>query len=263
MLKKCFGVLLLILFAVFTFGNAAVYADDTPASAPAVFVDGSQLTFEANPFIDNGSTLVPFRAIFEKLGLTVKWDGATQTVTGSNDQLNIELKIGSSTATINGKTKELSLAPKIVQNITFVPLRFIGEASGREVSWDGLTQTIYIADTATQIKHIYERQALGWTNSDVEGATSILNPNTKSYEFTKMTMRDFFKVYKVQMTNEDITILKIDGDKARVQNTFTKRKIDGPAQFKNFQMVVEDTLTRIDGEWKISSSVVKKSTFLD
>ena len=34
-----------------------------------VKVDGDELTFKEQPYIENGTTMVPFRQIFEKLGL--------------------------------------------------------------------------------------------------------------------------------------------------------------------------------------------------
>ncbi|RQD70827.1 MAG: copper amine oxidase N-terminal domain-containing protein, partial [Tindallia sp. MSAO_Bac2] len=43
-----------------------------------VFVDGERLDFpDAEPFIRDGRTLVPIRAIAEALGSEVEWNGET------------------------------------------------------------------------------------------------------------------------------------------------------------------------------------------
>ncbi|TXK75437.1 stalk domain-containing protein [Paenibacillus sp. N3.4] len=103
----------------------------------SVFVDGQQLAFEVAPIIQDGTTLVPIRAVFEKLGLKVTWDSNTNTITGIKDGLNIQMKIGDTNAVLNGKATTLEVPPNIIDGNTLVPLRFVGEASGNEIAWDG------------------------------------------------------------------------------------------------------------------------------
>lgn len=117
---------------------------NTLAAPIKVFLEGKPLSFSTPPIVEQGTTLVPFRAIFEKLGLSVGWEQSTQTVTGQKDGLEIQLRIGSKTAYVNGKEKSLPVAPKVVQGSTLVPLRFVSEASGRNVAWDQATETIHI-----------------------------------------------------------------------------------------------------------------------
>ena len=45
---------------------------------------------------------------------------------------------------INGKAVNIAAAPSLVDGLTLVPLRFISEALGAEVLWDGKTKTINI-----------------------------------------------------------------------------------------------------------------------
>lgn len=109
-----------------------------------VYLDNKLVKFEVQPILENGTTLVPFRAIFEKLGLAVGWDAATETVTGTKDGLTIELVIDDTDAYVNDQLSELELAPRLVDGNTLVPLRFVGEASGKEVKWVQNTSTIYL-----------------------------------------------------------------------------------------------------------------------
>ncbi|MBP1760849.1 MAG: Metallo beta lactamase family protein [Firmicutes bacterium] len=130
---------LLLLIAIFI----AIFA--TPAlAAPTVNLDGRQLAFEVPPAIEDGRTLVPLRAIFEAMGATVSWDQATQTASAVKDGTTVVLRIGSTKPTINGKVKQLDVPAKIVNGRTLAPLRFVGEAFGGAVAWDGTTQTITI-----------------------------------------------------------------------------------------------------------------------
>ena len=52
------------------------------------------------------------------------------------DMKKILLKIGSKTATVDGKEVEMDVAPLILENRTFVPIRFISEVLGFQVNWN-------------------------------------------------------------------------------------------------------------------------------
>lgn len=96
------------------------------------------------PIIENGRTLVPFRAIFNVLGLEVDWHEDTRTVTAYNDNIKVILKINSNIAYVNGNPVSLDVPAKIVNGRTLVPLRFVSESLGRIVDWDGSIRRVYI-----------------------------------------------------------------------------------------------------------------------
>lgn len=56
----------------------------------------------------NNTTMVPFRVIGEDLGAKVSFEQASQTITLSYRDTNIELKVGSKKATVNGEEKNLA-----------------------------------------------------------------------------------------------------------------------------------------------------------
>jgi len=113
-------------------------------AAPQVFVDGQRLVSDVPPTIENGVTLVPLRAIFQALGAEVEWNGTTQTVTARKGGTTVMLIIGQKTAYKNGNPVDLQVPGRIVDGRTLVPLRFVSEALGAKVDWEGNTQTITI-----------------------------------------------------------------------------------------------------------------------
>lgn len=113
-----------------------------------VYLNGEKLSFPIDPFPENGTVLVPFRTIFEQLGLTVGWDHATQTVTGTKLGLSISFRVGEKAVTVNDEQMEFSVPSRVVNGTTLVPLRFISEVVGKEVIWDGNARTISINDFA-------------------------------------------------------------------------------------------------------------------
>ncbi|WP_248927073.1 stalk domain-containing protein [Paenibacillus hamazuiensis] len=117
----------------------------TPSSeeGPAVHVvfKGHEIAFDdAAPVIQEGSTLVPFRKLFETLGFTVKWQetGSTRQAIGTKGSLTIQLTIDSNTAKVNGNDVALSVPARIINGHTMVPLRFVAENSGYQVAYNNV-----------------------------------------------------------------------------------------------------------------------------
>ena len=111
-----------------------------------VKLNGKQVLFDQPPIIESGRTLVPFRAILESLDATVGWDGNTQTVTATKNNITISLQIGSNILTKNGKNIGLDVPAKIVNNRTLIPVRAVAEALDATVDWDGPTYTVIITN---------------------------------------------------------------------------------------------------------------------
>lgn len=111
-----------------------------------IVVDGKVTSMDVAPFIDkaSGRTLVPVRFVSEAFGFDVQWDEVDRKVTIKNQLKTIELTIGSKTAYVNGEPVEMDVAPIIKDSRTFVPLRFVSEAMGYNVFWDGVKKTVTI-----------------------------------------------------------------------------------------------------------------------
>jgi len=110
-----------------------------------VFLDGNPLTFDVPAKMINGRTMVPLRAIFEAMGATVKWNNDTQTVTATRGDTVVIMTIGDTSPTVNGRVVNID-QPGVVQNgRTLAPLRFVAEAFGGTVAWDGAARTARIA----------------------------------------------------------------------------------------------------------------------
>ncbi len=109
-----------------------------------VYVDNRLLQLEDPPFIQDGRTLVPMRAFFEALGARVDWEPETQTAVGRRGGVTVRIPIGSTRPTVNGRIEQIDVAAQIVDSRTYIPLRFVGEALGDDVHWDGDTRSIAI-----------------------------------------------------------------------------------------------------------------------
>jgi hypothetical protein len=90
-------------FVVAASGNAAAAAKPV-----TVMLDDVPMTFNGTAAqISHDITFVPFRAIAEALGIDVKWDAATKTITATNttegQTKTVALHVGKTTAEVHGQ----------------------------------------------------------------------------------------------------------------------------------------------------------------
>ncbi|WP_313164808.1 stalk domain-containing protein [Sedimentibacter sp.] len=96
------------------------------------------------PFIENGRTMVPLRAVFEVLNCNVNWDTETNSAIVEYEGTKIIIPADSNVAYINGTESALDAPAKLVNNRIMVPLRFISEAIDKIVLWDDKDKTVLI-----------------------------------------------------------------------------------------------------------------------
>ncbi len=128
------------------------YKGDVPESPKAnvqmavgrqsLTVNGEKRQLEIAPFTENNSTLIPVRFFVDAMGGDILWDADTQRVSIMRDEHLIELWIGNKTVVVDGKLVESSVAPRLSQGRTLLPLRLISEALGWEVGYDQKTRSI-------------------------------------------------------------------------------------------------------------------------
>jgi hypothetical protein len=123
---------------------AAAFAA-TPALADVqVTLNGNTLQLSPPPITRAGRVFVPLRAIFESLGASVVYQGGVINATKGGRA--ISLTIGSTQASVGGQSQALDVAPFIVGASTFVPLRFVSQALGASVNYDGQNQIVAITN---------------------------------------------------------------------------------------------------------------------
>ncbi len=131
---------LLILIVLISLTSTPIFAE----SQISVIVNGKYLSLDVPPIIIEGRTMVPVRAIFEALGSTPYWNNETRTVTAQTSSNSIRLTIDSNIAVVNNKMVVLDVPAKLIEGRTMVPVRFIAESLGANVSWDNSNRTVVI-----------------------------------------------------------------------------------------------------------------------
>ena len=123
----------------------------------SVDVDSTPVAFDAAPRILYNRTMVPVRAIFERLGATVDWDANLKTATAQKDGKEIALTIGSNVLRVNDRYIVMDTTAMILENRTFVPARFCAEAMDSTVGWDAATKKVSIDSSKKPEIQYYKR----------------------------------------------------------------------------------------------------------
>jgi hypothetical protein len=144
--------LIIVLIASLLFGALGSSASaQTSYSKIGVEIDGATLDVEA--YKVDGRTMVPLRAIFEKLQAEVLWNQQTKSITAKKGSTTVKLRLNDTAAQVNDKAIQLDVPPMLIDSSTFVPLRFVSESLGAEVSYDAKRQVAAILTTPTPGKH--------------------------------------------------------------------------------------------------------------
>lgn len=117
-------------------------------SPVSIEVDGERIPLAEGAFTVQNRTVVPLRSIFERLGASVKWNSANREVLIESDQKSIRLPVHRPYAYLDGERVELDVPALLVDNRTYVPVRFIAEALGAKVEWQSKEQTVRITTSS-------------------------------------------------------------------------------------------------------------------
>lgn len=140
-----------MLLLSFVLCSTAAFASDYE-QANSIILNDSELKLDVKPIIVEGRTMVPVRAILEKLGMQTSWDNTTRSVIGKKEDNTLEIFIGESwggEGIYNGVKFHSEHAPNIiVKGRTLVSVRTIANLLGLEVGWDQANKNVILKETS-------------------------------------------------------------------------------------------------------------------
>lgn len=188
----------------------ASLAAAAPALAQHVTVDvnGQVMSFDQPPVMRNNRVFVPMRAIFERLGSSVVYSNGN--INSQGNGRSVHLTIGSTQASVNGNRLSMDVAPFTVAGRTEVPLRFVAQALGANVSWNGNTETVYITTSGNNGSQTYTpspQQNMSFSLSNERPANGATVNNTHPglhATFSEPVNRDSLRI---SVDGRDVTSL--------------------------------------------------------
>lgn len=177
-MKKHFLITLFFMSMMLIFQCNYGYA--ASKSSTSIVVDGEQIQLPARVEVMNnkGNIMVPLRVIAENLQYQVTWNQKEKTVRINNDMQFIDLTVSQKQAAVNGESYTLNAVPLISKSTVYVPLRFIGENMGMDVTWDQSQKKVSLTSLSDN------------STNNAEGNNSNTEVNTALYEVSSIELED-------------------------------------------------------------------------
>jgi len=189
-MKKIISVFLILALAI-TSITALAQNDIT------LTLNGKKIETDVAPQIVNDRTMVPVRAIFENLNITVEWSAATRKVYTVGSTPSIILTIDSNKMIVDDKIITLDSPPYISGDRTLIPARAVCEALGCTVDWDSENRNVIIKTSDYTEPPQYNEQ-LGDNPAYIE--------NKPEYE------KKLFELINAKRQQQGILALEYDSD---------------------------------------------------
>ena len=85
------------------------------------------------------------------MGASVLWNGEERSIKIEKEYTSIYVVYEQKDVLVNGETKTLSVAPKIINGSTMVPIRFVSQNLDCTVNWDGTNRVVSIIENGVTI----------------------------------------------------------------------------------------------------------------
>lgn len=233
-MKKYLPLLLLVLVLIVPSTSMAAQ------NQVIIKIDGGVLnTNGITPYIQNGTTFVPLRAISEALEYEVKWDDVNKIVTMKKDNTKVTLPVGKKEAKVNGVKKEIVQPAEIKKGNTYVPVRFVSEMIDYEVHFkkQGNKSIINIISPIEE-KPVDKAKADAFVKDFIE---------RKDYKLYKYVMADMNKdtipdyVLLVDQGPEDVIVLLDGKDGKHLAETVVSGVVDEPRKLEVVKLLGNNT----------------------
>lgn len=197
-MKKLLTACLLLVLISVGFSTIA------QANTTTIYIDGTKLNVATAT--KNGATLVPLRAVSEKLGLKVKYNSdGTIVIEHPHRPVVVTHKVESTSATqyydgVQKATKTFT-TPSVLQNgTTYVPIRFV-ELLDAQVHWDAATSTVNVYSYELKMNQYTIMASLAY-NADLKNfangktkVTTMIPELSGGYKSIFANVKKHFSIY--------------------------------------------------------------------
>ena len=262
---------IIVLSFMLCFSAFYVYADETDSAEikfslgdNRISINGSELEYETPYCAEPGVVLVPVSVISQGLGAEVILNSETSTAKIVYTDVVIELIAGSKIADVNGIAQTLDAAPEIKNSVFMVPLRFIAENLGAEVSYDSSTSEIFVSknvsDEDSSIIHggieslrigdskfnwsIESHNDLTMERRSKEGKVVVFS-GSSYYDGIEITITDADENYDIEReyyfskySDSEMTLVKTEKDFSDLSNRYFRVQKKSSRYFQDRYVIV-------------------------
>lgn len=171
MKKILMFIVIMIFVSLSTFATGDDYAIDIVEVS--VLVNGEYLYSDTPHMLMRDKVFIVGKYLVEAFGGEIEWFGETKTVIMTLDEKTIEVQIGNKVALVNGEIVELYKAPYIKDGRTMLPLKFVAEQFGCDVTWQQDIYTVLLEKADFVLPEPYQLKRL-YTDEDLNLLAKIV-----------------------------------------------------------------------------------------
>jgi hypothetical protein len=156
MIKKT-AVFAIAIFLMLIFTREAFASGVFVVGSNQAVIDQKIVVMETSPYIKEGRTYLTLRYAVLGMGLSednIVWDGASKRIIMVNENINLQLTIGSKTMLVNNVPVSMEVAPEIKDNRTFLPIRPVAQVFGLQIEWNPTEKSVYLGFLGEGINRI-------------------------------------------------------------------------------------------------------------
>jgi hypothetical protein len=169
-MKKSLVIICCLIFLFSNVSTSSALSRNIPIS---ITVNGHYIYTDSEPFMQNGSILVPLKFVADTLGANVEWNHEEKSVLIITEEKTIQIHINKALTYVDPELERPSVAPIISKSRTMVPLRFIAEKLDCKVEWD---ESTYTADITKENLEVDAASIvdIGYSKDDVRLLSKIV-----------------------------------------------------------------------------------------
>ncbi len=151
--------LIALITALFILFPVSALANDVD-----VYINGKEVEFDQPPIIYEDLTFVPFRNIFESLGMVVQWNDDEKCATAFNKSYRISFIMDYDYIFVNDLGHPITHGPIIRNSRLLVPLRSLINAVNGQIYWDENSRSVLIYTSEAVDDSDWGKEVLALTN---------------------------------------------------------------------------------------------------
>ncbi len=157
------SLFLMVVFSVNVYAKSMFISFDDSSLKHYVkyftlIVNDEELSTDVPPVLLSNTPMVPVRAVFEKLGAELAWNGNTGTMVVKYRGHEIKFTSKSRIAYLDGRRILMKMPARLVNQRLVIPLSFFGDGLGLEAEWSDQKNTVSI-----RVSGNFEIESMGYS----------------------------------------------------------------------------------------------------
>lgn len=166
---------------IFVFGLVTISTNAGAAFSDnkiKVVLNGKTIAFNEPVLVESGRVLVDAEPLLKEMDVGFYINEYMQEFTAVRESVDIVMPFDEKIAYINYQGKNIDVTVKVIDGKAFLPVRFISEAFGAEVTWDQTAKTVNI---------VYDKSKTAYEYAEVDPSLDKL---LKNVSFSKVMSID-------------------------------------------------------------------------